>query len=72
MPSISFYPESYLDKIWINKHGQAYCLGKNDALKNGNFLLLFFQNEKKMLKLMVSFNLGGLSSSADQYFSTYD
>jgi len=47
MPSMSFYPKFYLDKIWINKHGQDYCLGKNDALKNGNFLLLFFQNEKK-------------------------
>jgi len=43
-----FYPEFYLDKIWINKHGQDYCLGKNDALKNGNFLLLFFQNEKNV------------------------
>jgi len=70
---MSFYPKFYLDTIWINKHGRAYHLGKNGVLKNDNFLLLFFQNEKKiMLKLMVSFNLGGLSSSADQYFSTYD
>jgi hypothetical protein len=70
---MSFYPKFYLDKIWINKHGQGHHLGKTGALKNGNFFLLFFPNEKKiMLKLMVSFNLGGLSSSADQYFSTYD
>jgi len=69
---MSFYPKFYLDKIRINRHERAYRLGKNGALKNDNFLLCFFQNEKKIiLKLMVSFNLGGLSSSADQYFSTY-
>jgi len=47
MPSLSFYPKLYLDKIWINKHGRAYHLGKTGALKNGNFFLLFFPNEKK-------------------------
>lgn len=41
------YHKFYLDKIRINRHGRAYRLGKNDALKNDNFLLLFFQNEKK-------------------------
>jgi len=65
---MSFYPKFYLDKIRINRHGRAYRLGKNGALKNDNFLLFF---QKIILKLMVSFNLGGLSSSADQYFSTY-
>jgi len=65
---MSFYPKFYLDKIRINRHEWAYHLGKNGALKNDNFLLLF---QKIILKLMVSFNLGGLSSSADQYFSTY-
>jgi len=43
---MSFYPKFYLDKIWINKHGRAYHLGKNGALKNGNFFLLFSQTKK--------------------------
>jgi len=46
MPSMSFYPKFCLDKIWLNKHGRVYHLGKTDALKNGNFFLLFFPNKK--------------------------
>jgi len=44
---MSFYPKFYLDKIRINRHGRAYRLGKNGALKNDNFLLLFFPKRKK-------------------------
>jgi len=43
---MSFYPKFYLDKIRINRHGRAYRLGKNGALKNDNFLL-FFPKQKK-------------------------